>query len=184
MADSQTTVLELHRLTTEYIESEDRFRLTGEDQNGNALCLWLTQRLALRIIDHVVNQIAKGSPEALQNPTQDSDTSDLLQSVAQAQASSALIPQPAVDSSKVTQSVLVNEVDITRSPEGAVGFVFKNGEAKIGLGFQPQQLRQWLIIMHAQWTTAQWPVQIWPQWINKQNTGSDDQRGQSNLVRH
>lgn len=172
MDESQSCVLELHRLTSEYIEGEDRFRLTGEDQSGNALCLWLTQRLALRMISHLVDLIAKGSPEALQNPTQDSDANDLLQSFAQEAASSNLEPQPAVDSSKATQSLLVMEVDISRSAEGAVGFVFKNGDAKVALGFEPQQLRQWLTIMHAQWVAAQWPVQIWPQWIAKQDSSS------------
>ncbi len=162
-------MLELHRLTSEYIETEDRFRLTGEDQEGNALCLWITQRLAMRMVSHLVNQISKGSPEALQNPTQDSDASDLLQSVAQEVASSTLTPQPAVDSAKATESILVSEVDITRTPEGAVGFVFRNGDARVALGFEPQQLRQWLAIIHKLWMAAQWPSHAWPQWMTKQD---------------
>jgi hypothetical protein len=160
-------MLELHRLTSEYIESEDRFRLTGEDQSGNALCLWLTQRLALRMISHLVNLIAKGSPEALQNPTGDSDTTDLLQSFAQDAASSDIQAQPAVDSSKATGSMLVIEVDISRSAEGAVGFVFKDDSNEVSLGFAEQQLRQWLTIVYNQWLIAQWPTAVWPGWIAK-----------------
>jgi len=161
---------ELHRLTSEYIESEDRLRLTGEDQQGEALCLWLTQRLALRMISHLINLLAKGSPEALQNPTQDDDTNDLLQGFAQDAATSNIEHQEAVDSSKATKSLLVMEVDISCSPEGAVGFVFKNADDHVSLGFEAQQLRQWLTIMYAQWQTAQWPDQIWPQWIAKRET--------------
>ena len=173
-SNSANTILELHRLTSEYIESEDRLRLTGEDQNGNALCLWITQRLALRIVIHLVDQISKGSPEALQNPTQDSDASDLLQSFAQEEASSTMTAEPAVDSAKATESILVNEVDITRTPQGAVGFVFKNGDARIALTFDPQQLRQWLAIIHKLCTMAQWPAQVWPQWMAKQESKSDE----------
>jgi hypothetical protein len=164
-------MLELHRLTSEYIESEDRLRLTGEDQQGNALCLWLTQRLALRMISHLVELIAKGSPEALQNPTHDDDANDLLQSFAQEAATSNIEPQQAVDSSKATKSVLVNEVDISRSPEGVVGFVFKSDTEQVALGFEAQQLRQWLTIIYAQWLLAEWPTQVWPQWITKKGSG-------------
>jgi hypothetical protein len=177
-------MLELHRLTSEYIETEDRFRLTGEDQDGNALCLWLTQRLALRMIAHLVNLITKGSPEALQNPTQDSDASDLLQSFAQEQASSTLVPQAAVDFSKASDSILVNEVDISRTPEGVVGFVFKGNDTQVALGFEPQQLRQWLTIMHTQWIAAEWPVRIWPQWIAKQDAGEDEPTAKTKKAVH
>jgi hypothetical protein len=160
-------MLELHRLTSEYIDTEDRFRLTGEDQQGKALCLWLTQRLAVRMISHLVDLITKGSPEALQNPTGDSDTNDLLQSFAQDAATSNIEPQQAVDSSKAIESVLVSEVDISRSSEGAVGFVFKNGEYEVALGFEAEQLRQWLTIVYSQWLIAGWPAGVWPQWIAK-----------------
>jgi hypothetical protein len=160
-------MLELHRLTSEYIETEDRLRLTGEDQQGNALCVWLTQRLAIRIIVHLTELIAKASPEALQNPTGDSGTTDLLQGHAQEAATSELTPQPAVDSSKASRSILINEVDISRSPEGAVGFIFKDGENEVSLGFDAQQIRQWLTIIHGQWLRAEWPSGVWPQWISR-----------------
>jgi hypothetical protein len=160
-------MLELNRLTSEYIQSEDRFRLTGEDQAGNALCLWVTQRLALRIISHLVNELSTSSPEAIQNPSQDSDTSQLLQGFAQQAAQADLTPQEAVASTSTTRAWLVQEVDINRAPDGTVGFVFKDGSAEnVALGFQQQQLRQWLTIIHAQWLVSEWPATIWPEWIS------------------
>lgn len=162
-------MLELHRLTSEYIEAEDRFRLTGEDQSGNALCLWLTQRLALRLIAHVVEGIASSSPEAIQNPSRDSDTDALLQGHAQEAAKQDLTPQDAVVGNSASRNMLVIEVDINRADNGLVGFVFKDGKSdNVALGFEPQQLRQWLIIMYAQWLKAEWPLTIWPEWISGQ----------------
>lgn len=163
-------MLELHRLTSEYIESEDRFRLTGEDQNGKALCIWLTQRLALRLIAHVVDGIASSSPEAIQNPSRDADTDALLQSHAQEAAKQDFTPQDAVVGSNTSLNMLVVEVDINRADNGVVGFVFKDGESEnVALGFDPQQLRQWLMIMHTQWLKAEWPLAIWPEWISGQS---------------
>jgi hypothetical protein len=162
---------ELHRLTSEYIQSEDRFRLTGEDQDGNALCLWLTQRLALRIISHLVAEISISSPEAIQNPSQDSDTSQLLQGFAQQAAQVDITPQKAVPSTSTTRALLIQEVDINRATDGSVGFIFKdNVKEKISLGFPPQQLRQWLIMMHSQWLLAEWPANVWPEWITGKST--------------
>jgi hypothetical protein len=164
--------LQLHRVTSEYIQNEDRFRLTGEDQMGNALCLWLTQRLALRVVSHLVTDIATHSPEAIQNPSQDDDANKLLQGNAQQAAQEGLSPQEAVASTSTTRALLIQEVDMNRAPDGAVGFVFKDGPEptaqKIALGFQPQQLRQWLIILYSQWLLSEWPVTVWPEWITGQ----------------
>ncbi len=163
-------MLELNRLTSEYIQSEDRFRLTGEDQAGNALCLWLTQRLALRIISHLINELSISSPEAIQNPSQDHDTSQLLQGVAQQAARADLCTQEPVTSISTTRAWLIQEVDINRAASGAVSFIFNNSAAqtaqKVALGFEPQQLRQWLAILHQQWLLAQWPATVWPEWIS------------------
>lgn len=43
----------LQRITTEYIDHEDRLRLAGEDAQGQTTVLWLTQRLLNRLIPHL-----------------------------------------------------------------------------------------------------------------------------------
>lgn len=172
-------MLELNRLTSEYIEAEDRFLLTGEDQDSNALCLWLTQRLALRIISHLVSELSSHSPEALQNPSHDDDANKLLQETAQQEAQADLAPQEAVTSTSATPALLIQEVDINRATNGTVGFVFKDNAAKkVALGFEPQQLRQWLAILHQQWRVAQWPATVWPQWISGQDSELDKELNQ------
>ena len=39
----------LHRLTTDYVEEEDRIRVSGASANGDTVVLWLTQRLLNRL---------------------------------------------------------------------------------------------------------------------------------------
>lgn len=165
---------ELLRITTEYIQIEDRIRLTGEDQQSGALCLWLTQRLALRIVSFLVDAIATSSPEAIQNPSKDQDVNKLLQGFAQQAAAADLTPQAAVDSSSATQSMLIKEVDVTRAEGGAVGLLFKSDEGEeVALSFQLQQLRQWLSIVHGQWLKAEWPTSIWPEWMGEKIQQAD-----------
>lgn len=44
---------DLQRITTQYIEVEDRLRLTGELAPGEVVVLWLTQRLMHRLIGQI-----------------------------------------------------------------------------------------------------------------------------------
>ena len=45
--------MNLGRVTTVYVDVEDRFRLSGEAQDGLVLVLWLTQRLLCRLVPHL-----------------------------------------------------------------------------------------------------------------------------------
>eukprot|EP01036_Dinobryon_divergens_P055429 gene55429-74016_t len=59
----------LQRITTEYIEAEDRVRLSGVSPSGEALSLWVTQRLLSRLLKVILNWTAEGenAQQALKN---------------------------------------------------------------------------------------------------------------------
>ena len=38
------------------------------------------------------------------------------------------------------------------------------------IGFAPTGLRQWLAIVYRHYESAQWPLEIWPQWITPRAT--------------
>ena len=40
----------ISRLTTDYVDAEDRLRLSGEVADSTPVAMWLTQRLALRVL--------------------------------------------------------------------------------------------------------------------------------------
>ncbi len=166
-------MLELLRLTSEYIEAEDRFRLTGEDIAGNTISLWLTQRLSYRLIGYLLSAISKTSSEATRNPTQDDDAGNLLQEFAQQAATAELPQQAAVDSKLSSEDWLVEEVDVNQDGKGNIGLIFKKeGVENVAIGFESQQLRQWLSIVRRQWTQAEWPVDLWPSWMTENNEGA------------
>ena len=52
-------MMDLSRVTTVYVDVEDRFRLSGETQDGQVLVLWPTQRLLCRLVPHLVLRLAR-----------------------------------------------------------------------------------------------------------------------------
>lgn len=170
----------LQRVTTEYVDSEDRIRLSGEFPNGDTVVLWLTQRLMNRLAPHLLAWLVpEAQPQA--SPIASSGRSsaqavhhDVVQGFAQQAALAQLTPAPPVRASSPQASWRVESVDITRG-EDAVTLTFKGeGDARATLTFAAQPLRQWLGIIFEQYLRAEWPTAIWPEWMEaarSQKTG-------------
>lgn len=149
----------LQRVTTEYVDTEDRLRLSGELPGGQTQVLWLTQRLAQRLVPHLCGwleqQTAAGAPM------------ELVQEFAQQAAQASLEPQVRVEADAGAQAWLVQSVDVSIG-EGAVTLLFKpgiSGAAVSCLTLPSDSLRQWLGILLAQYQVAQWPLEAWPEWM-------------------
>lgn len=184
---------DLQRITIEYIEFEDRFRLTGEmkadsgetsepiessepsesiessevDESGkiDVVTIWLTQRLLNLLLPILFEWLQDRSAVASKNPSGDRQTNEFLQGFAQQAATEQIPQQPPVQSQADTLSWLVREVDIGRGPEGVkLSLKGHNGE-EASLSLEQGQLRQWLSIVHNGWVRAEWPKTIWPSWI-------------------
>jgi len=143
----------LQRITTEYIEAEDRVRLSGASPSGEAISLWITQRLLSRLLKVILNWTAESenAHHALKNAfAQQAARTDLkLQLSVPAQPS----------------AVLVNTIDISHTAE-ALTLVFRGAEGVAGqLTLQRQDVRQWLNILHDTWRRAEWPQDLWPDWM-------------------
>ena len=158
----------LQRITSEYIESEDRIRLTGLNEAELTQSLWLTQRLLLNLLTHFLNWLEQETPEVTGRSAIESTAKSALQGIAQQSASQELTEQPAVTPSLDSNTWLVTEVDISSADE-AVSLVFKSADGQQAeLGFSVQQLRQWLGIIHSLWRQAQWPMALWPDWMDEE----------------
>lgn len=150
----------LQRLTTVWVDTEDRLRLTGESADGALVCLWLTRRLSDRLLPLLLDWLdgdAHGDARA-----------SLMQEFAQEAARSALALQAAVPAGS-GDTVLVQGVTVVKGTQ-ALGLTFRASEApedarawEIILEHQP--LRQWLAIIHDQYRKAEWPMELWPAWI-------------------
>ena len=159
-------MITLQRITSEYIESEDRIRLTATTGARETLILWITQRLLIRLIGHFLKWLDKEAPEVARSSAVGSEAKSALQGMAQQSAAVKLQEQSAVTATSDSATLLVKEIDIKMSEE-AVLLVFKcDDDQKAELSFTVQQLRQWLGMIHRLWQQAEWPVSIWPDWMD------------------
>jgi hypothetical protein len=158
---------ELKRITSEYIEGEDRVCLTGEVGEGETETLWLTHRLLTRLIGHLLKWLEQQVPAAAPDVFKDEQAADMMQGFAQQAANAELSAQQPVQSQADTQSWLVTSVDVT-SNDQLLTLTFKgaNGESTL-LNLQAQPLRQWLAIIHQLWQATEWPQTTWPQWMSE-----------------
>jgi hypothetical protein len=156
---------QLERITTEYVEAEDRIRLSGEGLPGETLVLWLSQRLLKRLLPHLLAWLEQqsGAGEAPQVPAYHIDA---VQGFAQEVARAALMPQAPVQTSPACSHWLAVSVDIAPTPQD-LHLTFKGAEptaqAQLRMGAQP--LRQWLGIVHDSYLKAGWPLDGWPDWM-------------------
>ena len=147
----------LQRITTEYIEAEDRIRLAGE-AGEKTMVLWLTQRFLNRLIPHLcqwLDQRVGATP-----------LTEVKQEFAQQKARAELEAQPPVRARPDMQGVLIHSVDLKPSRTG-LGLHFKDvgGNVIASLQLQPRSLRQWMNIVYDQYLHAGWPTTVWPAWV-------------------
>lgn len=154
--------MDLKRLTTEYVDIEDRIRLSGEAPDGTTVVMWLTQRFVNRLVPRLV--------QWLERQTSSQPRGELLQEFAQQAAVAALPAQAPVVASKPERVLLVRAIDVTTTRE-RVRFGFKGSESgavDAGIGFDAKALRQWLGILHVLYRRAGWPTEVWPEWAHAQ----------------
>tara|TARA_R110002167_G_scaffold6277_3_gene28905 strand:- start:87095 stop:87595 length:501 start_codon:yes stop_codon:yes gene_type:complete len=152
---------ELQRITTEYVEAEDRIRITGELGANQTTVLWLSQRLLIRLLPHLFAWLEK--------QTKDGIPLDIVQSFAQEAAKAELTPEAPVENIHNESGWLVDAVDLKPDPE-VLRMLFRstsNDEAI--LATNSNALRQWLVIIRALWSSAEWPKAIWPSWIEQKD---------------
>ena len=160
------------RITTEYIDLEDRLRLAGEVSNAAPVVIWLTQRLLQRLVPALLQWLER----------QDDATprAEVLQSFAQQAARAELMPQAPVRAVAGCAAWLALAVDITRS-EQVISLTFRGADgqdATLNLAAKP--LRQWLSIVHDAYLKADWPLNVWPDWVGASTLPA----GQQSVVLH
>lgn len=150
---------QLERITTEYIDLEDRIQLAGEVENAATVVLWLTQRLLQRLLPTLL--------QGLERQSADTPRAEILHSFALQAARAELMPQAPVQTGADSVAWLVRSVDITHS-EQAVSLTFRGiGDEDATLVLAAKPLRQWLGILHDAYLKAEWPLDVWPEWVSE-----------------
>lgn len=161
---------DLKRLTTQYDPAEDRIRLTGTNDQGQTLCLWLTQRLMNRLVPHLCEGLEKQASSSLSKVMEQPLRSHVEQSFAQQKARAALERQAPVVAAYDAPQWRVEAVDVKHA-SGGVRLVFKGvaqGQQAV-LNLPVPALRQWLGIVFEQYRRAGWATQVWPAWMEEAN---------------
>ena len=153
---------ELKRLSTGYLENEDRIRLVGETADGAAVVLWLTQHLLLRLVPVLIEGIeAQGA---------DASHREILHGFAQQSARAALKAEPPVQPAHDSQAWLVQSIDVAKI-EKTLRLTFKGEGGQQGfVTLEPRLLRQWLGIVYETCRNANWPLAVWPEWLQDSTT--------------
>ena len=157
-------IAELQRITTAYVDAEDRVRLSGELAHRQTVVLWLTQRLLNRLVPHLTHwleqQAMSTSPVA---PT----TQAMMQMFAQQAARAQQTPEAPVRPAPGHFAWRVASIELACNDE-AVGLVFKGDAAQSArLTLFPPALRQWLAILYDQYRHGDWPTTVWPTWLEE-----------------
>ena len=155
------------RFTTEYVDFEDRVRLTYLIQDGSIHIAWLTHRFLDRLITHAVNWLEKS--------TRPMPRGDTLQAFALDVAVSKLPEQPPVkaDADAETPSWVVYSVDF-KFKDATILLALKSRDeaSRAELSMNIVQLRQWLNILHKQYVKAGWNLSCWPEWLLERDSVS------------
>lgn len=168
MTAPATSLAAVRRFTTEYVVAEDRIRISLEREDDSLAILWLTRRLMIRLVPQIV-RVLKTLPQ-LQGQTvvKTSPRSDNAQRRNQMDALGKLEQQAPVLSGDLSDSIdssLVSGLGV-RMARGVMLMDFKVGEEVVQiLPFTEDALRQWLGMLHVNFTKAGWKEDIWPNWI-------------------
>jgi len=162
--------MNLGRVTTVYVDVEDRFRLSGAAEDGSVVVLWLTQRLLCRLVPPMVQWLDKHSTLQASSSRPVATAVQAVHSFAQQSAVAGLRPQMPVHATAARHDWLVQKVDVVTSAQ-ALCLTFRPpdeggaGDEKASVTMDATHLRQWLGIVHGQWQQAGWPQGVWPLWM-------------------
>jgi hypothetical protein len=146
---------ELQRLTTDYLDTEDRVRLRGALPGGESVVIWLTRRLADRLVQHLVAVLSKHADDLPAGPALPADAP-----VAQ----ETPVPAENAETQWVAQAV-----DITLGA-GALQLSFRDTERLARITMDGQVLRQWLDGLRDLYIAAEWSLTPWGGWGAQQHS--------------
>ena len=152
--------MKIKAITTEYVLDEDRIRLSVVDLDQNKRTLWLTRRLAERIIPACLNRLPSyaGSPEEF----------PAAQVYAQLEARLHKKPASTVHADKDQQEFLITQVQMNRKDNGTYILSFNDGQGESSvLVLSAQEMRQWLEVLKLAFVKGEWRMDIWPAWLTE-----------------
>ncbi len=179
-------MLTLQRITSEYVATEDRFRLSGTTDKGGAVSYWVTQRLLLRLLNFLLDWLATHReelerqaaremlgpmvtrPTPARLPSQALGAGDDPPAVAgETAGETGSEPGNPEGGEQAVEAELLFEADI-RIAATRITLVFKPRNSEHAqLSLQLDEAWQWVAILHTLWKRAEWNLAVWPDWIEQ-----------------
>lgn len=152
-------MIQLKKVTLNYVAVEDRIRMSAERQNGEPVVFWLTMRLCRSMVGPLCGYIEKNvQPSALVDRT-------TQLSVQQRQAMWELQPSEPVRTGNEITPVIPDRLDL-EFLKNKVALRLPYGiREKAELQMNPQELRQWMDILYRMFRSGAWPMDEWPDWM-------------------
>ena len=169
----------LKKVTIDYVPVEDRVRLSGECEQGGQLAIWLTRRLLDRLLPVLLDWIEQHAADVPGTatraetgaPNRRLPRAEPLQGFAQHAARQHLVPQAPVRPGADDASWLAAAVDVKRGRQGVrLALRGARREQRADLQLQVKVLRNWLNILHDSYRKADWPLDVWPDWVREAAT--------------
>jgi len=158
-------LLLLNKVTLRYNKTEDRIRMDAQSGDGEVVAFWFTQRVCRELIKGFVSYFNKTSLTAAKALPQNLSA---VQEFLHDKARGDLKPSAPVRDSQI-QVELVNKLQLRASRNRVQIELPLPEKAKAVLVMKPMEARQWLGILHQQYVLAEWPLDIWPDWIKHQS---------------
>jgi hypothetical protein len=155
-------------ITTEYDENEDRIRFTVANTDQQAFVMWLTRRLAERMVPALVAGI---KPKELDEDTLPQAV-QAAQVYAQLEARLARKPAQAVQAPSYAPHGLIREISVKTAVNGARVLTFRADDmVPAQLVMSSKEQRQWLEMLRLGFHKGQWRKDVWPNWIRLPGKG-------------
>jgi hypothetical protein len=164
--------LRLEKITTRFVAAEDRLRLDGQAPSGRVVVLWVTQRLMRRVVPVLLRHVSA----TLAGQPLPEVRHEFAQAAARAAHRDRGQQAPVVpDAEAAASGWRVETVEVTAGQGGiTLSLRGEKGEAaRLFLAFGA--LRVWINILHDVWRQAEWPTDVWPEWVTQAAPGTRDQ---------
>jgi hypothetical protein len=154
--------MRIRSITTDYDLREDRIRLAVAYADGSKQPMWLTRRLAERLVPALI----KGLQPPLVGDEGQAAEVQAAQVYAQLEARVSRKPARPVQVDDSAVPILVHEINVKMAKDGTRLLTLTCPEAEPAqLVLKPGELRQWLEVLYRAFDKGQWRKDIWPAWI-------------------
>ena len=160
----------ISQITTTYDSRQDRLRLETADEDGRHLVLWLTRRLADRVVTALVGILeSDGQPAAGRGGgASPGKTAAVAQFMQQTAADLKFRPVARERPAAPREEWLLTAISL-RGNGRKLALEFRwgdEGHAGASMTIDRVRLRQWMRIMYRVYQKSGWPAEHWPQWIS------------------